>query len=72
MIENDGQNNTLSPYDNCDNANNDVFFFGSAQANKWSQIYLAPTLKRLSPLLKGFNLTISDLVAMQQLCAYEV
>ncbi|KAF9474096.1 phosphoglycerate mutase-like protein [Pholiota conissans] len=71
MIENDGQKNTLAPYFNCDNANNEIFSFGSAQASKWAQKYLAPTLKRLSPLIKGFNLTVTDLISMQQLCAYE-
>jgi len=42
------------------------------QANKWANIYLQPALKRLSPQLKGYQLVISDLIAMQQLCAYEV
>ena len=72
MIEAPGQNNTLAPFENCANANNAVANIGSTASNAWSEIYLAPTLKRLSPLLKGFNLTITDLVAMQQLCAYEV
>lgn len=72
MIETPGQNNTLAPFENCANANNAVANIGTTASNAWSEIYLAPTLKRLSPLLKGFNLTITDLVAMQQLCAYEV
>ncbi|KAF8912976.1 phosphoglycerate mutase-like protein [Gymnopilus junonius] len=71
MVETDGQNNTLAPYENCANADNAVSAFGSQQANKWANIYLKPTLKRLSPLLHGVNLTINDLVAMQELCAYE-
>lgn len=72
MVENDGQNDTLAPYFNCPNTGNNVFNFGSAQAAKWAQIYLAPTLKRLSPMLKRFNFTATDLISMQQLCAYEV
>jgi hypothetical protein len=71
MIENPGQNNTLAPFSNCNNSNNAVEAFGSIQATKWAQIYLQPTLKRLSPLIKGYNLTSTDLIAMQQLCAYE-
>ena len=72
MIETSGQNNTLAPFGNCVNANNAINSFGSVQSNAWAEVYLAPTLKRLSPLLKGFNLTTTDLIAMQQLCAYEV
>ena len=72
MIETSGQNNTLAPFENCVNANNAINSFGSVQSNAWAEVYLAPTLKRLSPLLKGFNLTTTDLIAMQQLCAYEV
>lgn len=72
MIENSGQNNTLAPYENCPNANNAVSSFGSDQANKWANIYLQSTLKRLAPLIRGYNLTINDLIAMQELCAYEV
>ncbi|KAF4623104.1 hypothetical protein D9613_002089 [Agrocybe pediades] len=70
-IENDGQNNTLSPYDNCPNSNNAIGNFGTVQSSKWAQIYLQPALKRLSKSIKGYQLQIQDLVAMQQLCAYE-
>jgi len=34
-------------------------------------IYLQPALKRIQKDLKGLNLTITDLYAMQNLCAYE-
>ncbi|KAJ3515274.1 hypothetical protein NLJ89_g1865 [Agrocybe chaxingu] len=70
-IENDGQNNTLAPYFDCPNANNAVEAFGSVQSAKWANTYLQPTLKRLSPFIKGYNLTVSDLIGMQELCAYE-
>lgn len=72
MIENSGQNNTLAPYDNCPNSNNAVSSFGGVQAAKWAAIYLAPALKRITPMVKGLNLTLTDLISMQQLCAYEV
>jgi len=71
-IEDDGQNNTLASYFNCPNGGNEIYTFGFDQANKWSNIYLQPTLKRLQPLLKGYTLKVSDLIAMQQMCAYEV
>ncbi|TFK36825.1 histidine phosphatase superfamily [Crucibulum laeve] len=71
MIEQSGFNNTLAPYDQCANANNNVSAFGGIQGNKWAAIYLQPALKRLGPLLKGLELKVSDLIAMQQLCAYE-
>ncbi|KDR85316.1 hypothetical protein GALMADRAFT_218408 [Galerina marginata CBS 339.88] len=71
MVENNGQNNTLAPYFNCANANNAVEAIGNDQANKWAQIYLQPTIKRLSKLIKGYQFTVTDLIAMHQLCAYE-
>ncbi|KAL5520875.1 hypothetical protein ACEPAF_2878 [Sanghuangporus sanghuang] len=40
-------------------------------ANKWRDIYLQDALARLSPQIEGLNLATSDLVGMQELCAYE-
>jgi hypothetical protein len=71
-VENAGQNNTLSPYFNCANANNNIGNFGNVQANAWAAVYLQPALERFSQEIRGVNLTISNLVSMQQLCAYEV
>lgn len=71
-IEADGFNNTLAPYDTCTNANNAVAQFGTAQAVKWAEIYLQAPLKRLAPLVKGVNLTLTDVLSMQETCAYEV
>ncbi|KIK07420.1 hypothetical protein K443DRAFT_2294 [Laccaria amethystina LaAM-08-1] len=70
-VENAGQNNTLSPYFNCANANNNIGNFGNVQANAWAAVYLQPALERFSQEIRGVNLTISNLVSMQQLCAYE-
>lgn len=71
-IENGGQNNTLSPFDNCPNSNNAIQAFGTVQSTKWVNKYLQPALKRIGSQMKGFNLTVTDLLSMQQLCAYEV
>lgn len=70
-IEEPGFNSTLAPYDNCENSNNAVEEFGFVQAGKWGAIYTVPATKRLSKYLKGVNLTSTDILAMQSLCAYE-
>ncbi|KAF9523617.1 histidine phosphatase superfamily [Crepidotus variabilis] len=72
-IENNGFNNTLAAWANCPNANNAVYAYGSTQATKWSNVYLKNALNRIGALFnsKEYTLRIADLVAMQQLCAYE-
>lgn len=72
IIEADGFNNTLAPYDTCTNVNSeDVGNFGGIQGDIWADIYLKSARKRLQPLIRGFNLTTSRLIAMQETCAYE-
>ncbi|KAG2150125.1 histidine phosphatase superfamily [Suillus cothurnatus] len=72
IIEENNFNNTLAPYDVCPNANTaDIGYFGDIPASEWANIYLEDARKRLQPMIKGFNLTISRLGYMQQLCAYE-
>ncbi|KAG1784075.1 histidine phosphatase superfamily [Suillus placidus] len=72
IIEANNFNNTLAPYYVCPNSNTaDVGNFGSTQASKWADIYLKDARMRLQPMIQGFNLTISRLVDMQELCAYE-
>lgn len=38
----------------------------------WAGIYLKDALIRLKPQLKGYDLSIEDVYALQQMCAYEV
>ncbi|KAL5497776.1 hypothetical protein ACEPAH_2707 [Sanghuangporus vaninii] len=65
-----GNNNTLAP--NCANRDrSDISSLGGTMANKWRDIYLQDALARLSPQTEGLDLTTSDLVGMQELCAYE-
>ncbi|KAK7468777.1 hypothetical protein VKT23_003278 [Stygiomarasmius scandens] len=71
QIEQTGFNSTLVPDKICPNANNDIASFGIESMSNWTAIYLADAQSRLSSFVEGYNLTISDLVAMQQLCAYE-
>ncbi|KIK96012.1 hypothetical protein PAXRUDRAFT_139439 [Paxillus rubicundulus Ve08.2h10] len=73
IVEANGFNNTLAPYETCTNANLDAIGnYGSAQAAKWAEVYLQSALSRLQPLITGYNLTITDLINMQSTCAYEV
>jgi hypothetical protein len=71
-IESDGVNNTLAPYDTCVNSNIPISNFGVNQTTKWMNIYLQPALKRIQKDARGLDLTIADMFAMQNLCAYEV
>ncbi|KZT40083.1 phosphoglycerate mutase-like protein [Sistotremastrum suecicum HHB10207 ss-3] len=71
IIEADGFNNTLAPYETCQNSNLPVGNFGNVQIAKWQNIYLAAAQKRLQKEIKGINLTIPLVFAMQQTCAYE-
>lgn len=72
-IEADNVNNTLAPYYVCPNSNTeDIGYFGDTQASKWANVYLQTAQKRLQAMIQGFNLTISDLINMQEMCAYEV
>ncbi|KAG2078611.1 phosphoglycerate mutase-like protein [Suillus decipiens] len=72
IIEADGFNNTLDPHKTCTNANTeDIGHFGDIQSGKWADIYLKSAQERLQPLIPGFNLTTSQLIAMQEMCTYE-
>ncbi|PCH33845.1 phosphoglycerate mutase-like protein [Wolfiporia cocos MD-104 SS10] len=72
IIEANGYNNTLAPYETCTNANNDVGGnIGGYASGNWTQIYLNKTTERLQPYMSGFNLTADYVYAMQALCTYE-
>lgn len=71
IVESDGFNNTLAPYDTCANSNLPFTNFGTNQTAKWVNIYLQPALKRIQKNVKGLNFTVADIYAMQNLCAYE-
>ncbi|TFY81484.1 hypothetical protein EWM64_g2529 [Hericium alpestre] len=66
-IEQKGYNSTLQGANVCPNAGG----FGGSKSAIWSDIYTKPIIKRLSPFIKGVNLTGSDIIGMQQACAYE-
>lgn len=71
IIESSGFNNTLAPWENCPNANNEISDVSGYPSGNWTQIYLNQTTARLQQYLAGLNLTADDVYAMQQLCAYE-
>ncbi|KAJ3865937.1 phosphoglycerate mutase-like protein [Lentinula novae-zelandiae] len=70
-IEQDGFNNTLAPYDQCPNANNNISSLGGEATKAWNNVYLVDAQRRFAQFLPGFNLTISDVAGMQTLCPYE-
>ena len=65
-------NNSLVPYKTCKNANLNKGRPGNPLVNKWAQVYLVDAQARLQKQLRGYNLTLEDVYAMQQMCAYEV
>ncbi|KAH9483581.1 3-phytase A [Psilocybe cubensis] len=71
-IEEDGFNNTLSPYKTCPNAK--IIHKserGQWYIKRWANIYLKEAQKRLQKQLHGIDLTIEETYMMQQLCPYE-
>jgi len=71
-VESSGFSSTLAASEVCPNANNAISSFGTTQATKWANIYTPPIIQRLQNYLNGVDLTATDIVAMQQICAYEV
>ncbi|KAI0030935.1 phosphoglycerate mutase-like protein [Vararia minispora EC-137] len=71
-IESPGFNTTLAPYEICKNNNvPTIGGLGNTKAAEWAAVYTVPTIKRLSKHITNVNLTSTDIVAMQMLCAYE-
>ncbi|KAJ3556987.1 hypothetical protein NM688_g1721 [Phlebia brevispora] len=71
-IEAGGYNNTLAPYKTCPNAEiKSKSDRGLWYVQKWAAVYLKDALDRLKPQMHGYELTIEDVYALQQMCAYE-
>ena len=71
IIEQDGFNDTLAGYDNCNNSNTGVSAGGANASATWEAIYLQNATARLNELSPDFNWTISDALNAQSLCPYE-
>lgn len=66
-------NNTLAPYKVCPNAqDHSKSDRQQPYVKQWATIYLKDAHERLSPQIKGYDLTIEDVYTLQQMCAYEV
>ena len=71
MIEDAGFYNPLAPWPNCPNSKNQISELGPEAQTNWTQVYLKDAVKRLQKDIKGVQLDVADVFAMQQLCAYE-
>lgn len=70
IIEGTGFNDTLAPYDTCNNSNL-IYVGDSILLPEWRSIYLVNATERLQPQVAGLNLTTELVYGMQSLCAYE-
>lgn len=68
IIESDGFNNTLAPYDNCPLYSDEN---KSAIYANYMEKYLDSATKRINSKLNGLTLNVNEVFQMQQLCAYE-
>jgi len=71
IIEENGYNNSLAGYDNCNNSNNFRNAGGTIASTKWVAIYLQDATTRLQSMIHGINWTIADTYAAQTMCPYE-
>lgn len=71
IIEAPGFNNSLAGGKACNNSHSYRNAGGKNATAEWVGIYLKDATKRLQPLLKGYELTVDDVYAMQTLCPYE-
>ena len=59
---------SLTPYSSCPAYKSSA---GSDQSEQYMKVYTAPILARLKAQVPGFDWTMDDVVAMQELCGYE-
>ncbi|KAG4430431.1 hypothetical protein IFR05_014086 [Cadophora sp. M221] len=71
IIEAQGFNNSLAGYDNCRNANTFRNQGGINATAEWVKVYLKDATERLRPLIQGFEWTVEDTYAAQNMCPYE-
>ncbi|KAL8724074.1 MAG: hypothetical protein Q9181_006998, partial [Wetmoreana brouardii] len=71
IIEEEGFNNSLAGYFQCNNSNLVVSEGGTNASMVWENIYLQNATKRLQALSPDFKFNVSDVYNMQTLCPYE-
>ncbi|TIC05593.1 phosphoglycerate mutase-like protein [Wallemia mellicola] len=68
MHEARGFNNTLAPWETCPREDS---YQSARYVRQWRNKYLSDAQKRLNKQAVGYEFDITDVVAMQDLCAYE-
>ncbi|KZT07051.1 phosphoglycerate mutase-like protein [Laetiporus sulphureus 93-53] len=71
IIEESGYNNSLAPWNDCANANNDIYELGFWAEGNWTEIYLKDAVERLQQHIDGVALDASIVHDMQEMCACE-
>ncbi|KEF55159.1 uncharacterized protein A1O9_08813 [Exophiala aquamarina CBS 119918] len=71
ILEQNGFNNSLAGYFQCNNSNSYQATGGSNASLIWEKTYLADAAKRLTAASGGYNWTIADTYNAQTLCPYE-
>ena len=71
IIEQEGFNNSLIASNACNNSNGAVSNTGSTAQNQYVATYLANATQRFRSMAGGFNWTVQDTYAAQELCPYE-
>ena len=71
IIEQNGYNNSLAGYYQCNNSNNYRSTGGNNASSIWENIYLANATQRFNAAAGGFNWTVADSYNAQTLCPYE-
>lgn len=71
IIEQNGFNNSLAGYYQCNNSNSYQSTGGNNASLIWENVYLANATKRLRALSGNYNWTVADSYNAQTLCPYE-
>jgi hypothetical protein len=71
IIEGRGFNNSLAGYDGCPNAHGPVAAGGYNASTIWVNTYLQNATERFRSMIKGYEWTVRDTYAAQNLCPYE-
>ncbi|BEI80529.1 hypothetical protein CcaverHIS002_0110580 [Cutaneotrichosporon cavernicola] len=70
MIEWPGFNSSLAPYHSCPN-DLKVYPLVRAKIAEWDKVFLRNAHKRLQEYMKGYELSLHDVINMMDMCPYE-
>ncbi|KAI1827597.1 phosphoglycerate mutase-like protein [Xylaria intraflava] len=72
LVESPGVNNSGAPYDVCNNSNVESRgYIGDTVSAAFANEVFNQTVDRLNSQVRGLEFTVTDVVAMLQLCSYE-